>query len=135
MGIVEMMALLILKREKVLLTRDILFFATADEETTEFLNRSELISLSRNQEIHDLCVRMKIPVWCGGMLETGIGRAHNIAMSTLSGFTLPGDVSASKRYYHQDVINRRLKWTHRDLFLCRKGQASAMSPIWIVLKR
>ncbi|MGZ5436582.1 MAG: o-succinylbenzoate synthase [Pyrinomonadaceae bacterium] len=46
-----------------------------------------------------------IPVWCGGMLESGIGRAHNIAMSTLAGFTLPGDVSASARYWHEDVID------------------------------
>ncbi|MDI1243681.1 MAG: o-succinylbenzoate synthase [bacterium] len=46
-----------------------------------------------------------IPVWCGGMLETGIGRAHNIAMSTLEGFTLPGDVSASARYWHHDIID------------------------------
>ena len=47
----------------------------------------------------------KIPVWCGGMLESGIGRAHNIAMSTLPGFVLPGDVSASARYWEEDVIN------------------------------
>lgn len=46
-----------------------------------------------------------VPVWCGGMLETGIGRAHNIAMSTHSGFTLPGDVSASERYWHNDIID------------------------------
>ncbi|HEX3183516.1 MAG TPA: o-succinylbenzoate synthase [Pyrinomonadaceae bacterium] len=46
----------------------------------------------------------EIPVWCGGMLESGIGRAHNIAMSTLAGFTLPGDVSASARYWEEDVI-------------------------------
>jgi len=45
-----------------------------------------------------------IPVWCGGMLESGIGRAHNIAMSTLAGFTLPGDVSASSRYWEEDII-------------------------------
>jgi O-succinylbenzoate synthase len=45
-----------------------------------------------------------IPVWCGGMLEAGIGRAHNIALSTLPGFTLPGDVSASKRYWKEDII-------------------------------
>lgn len=47
----------------------------------------------------------EIPVWCGGMLESGIGRAHNIAMATLAGFTLPGDVSASARYWHEDIIN------------------------------
>jgi len=46
----------------------------------------------------------EIPIWCGGMLESGIGRAHNIAMSTLAGFTLPGDVSASARYWEEDVI-------------------------------
>jgi len=46
-----------------------------------------------------------IPVWCGGMLESGVGRAHNVAMSTLPGFTLPGDVSASKRYWKRDVID------------------------------
>src|SRR5258707_13424591 len=46
----------------------------------------------------------KVPVWCGGMLEAGIGRAHNIAMATLAGFTLPGDVSASARYWEEDII-------------------------------
>ena len=57
------------------------------------------------KKIHDLCQRNSIPVWCGGMLESGIGRAHNIAMSTLPNFSLPGDVSASKRYWHQDIID------------------------------
>ncbi|MGI8495607.1 MAG: o-succinylbenzoate synthase, partial [Pyrinomonadaceae bacterium] len=46
----------------------------------------------------------QIPVWCGGMLEAGIGRAHNIAISTLKGYTMPGDVSASKRYWAEDII-------------------------------
>lgn len=54
--------------------------------------------------IHDLCRQNSIPVWCGGMLEAGIGRAHNIALSTLPNFTLPGDVTASKRYWHEDII-------------------------------
>jgi o-succinylbenzoate synthase len=54
--------------------------------------------------VHDVCQSHKIPVWCGGMLETGIGRAHNIALSTLSNFSLPGDVSASKRYWKEDII-------------------------------
>jgi O-succinylbenzoate synthase len=47
----------------------------------------------------------RIPVWCGGMLESGVGRAHNIAMATLAGFSLPGDVSASERYWHEDIID------------------------------
>ena len=54
--------------------------------------------------IHDLCQSRGVPVWCGGMLETGIGRAHNIALSTLPNFSLPGDVSASQRYFEQDII-------------------------------
>lgn len=50
------------------------------------------------------CRERSVPVWCGGMLESGVGRAHNIAMSTLAGFTLPGDVSASSRYWDEDII-------------------------------
>ena len=55
--------------------------------------------------IHDLCLSRGIPVWCGGMLESGIGRAHNIALASLKGFTLPGDISASSRYFERDVIS------------------------------
>ena len=55
--------------------------------------------------VHDACLGTGVPVWCGGMLESGIGRAHNIALSTLENFRLPGDVSASKRYWHRDVID------------------------------
>jgi len=56
------------------------------------------------RRIHDLCQKNGVPVWCGGMLESGIGRAHNIVLSTLPNFTLPGDVSASKRYWDEDII-------------------------------
>jgi O-succinylbenzoate synthase len=56
------------------------------------------------RKIHDLCQENGIPVWCGGMLESGIGRAHNIALSTLPNFTLPGDVSASRRYWVEDIV-------------------------------
>jgi O-succinylbenzoate synthase len=59
---------------------------------------------SAAKQIQALCLQNQIPVWCGGMLESGIGRAHNIAMSTLPGFVLPGDVSASKRYWVEDII-------------------------------
>ncbi len=54
--------------------------------------------------IHDLCQGHGVPVWCGGMLETGIGRAHNVALSTLPNFRLPGDVSESARYYERDIV-------------------------------
>ena len=56
------------------------------------------------KQIHDLCQANAIPVWCGGMLESGIGRAHNIAISTLPNFILPGDVTASRRYWDEDII-------------------------------
>ncbi|WP_432172689.1 o-succinylbenzoate synthase [Streptomyces sp. Tue6028] len=55
------------------------------------------------RRIHDVCAAMGVPVWCGGMLETGIGRAANVALAALPGFVLPGDTSASARYYGQDV--------------------------------
>ncbi len=63
------------------------------------------------RRIHDLCQAKSIPVWCGGMLESGIGRAHNIAMSTLPNFTLPGDVSASRRYWTEDIIEPEVEVT------------------------
>jgi O-succinylbenzoate synthase len=55
------------------------------------------------RRIHDVCAAHRIPVWCGGMLETGIGRAANLALAALPGFTLPGDTSASARYYQHDI--------------------------------
>jgi len=57
------------------------------------------------RRVHDVCRDHGIPVWCGGMLESGIGRAHNVALSSLANFSLPGDVSASKRYWPEDVID------------------------------
>lgn len=55
-------------------------------------------------KVHDVAQKHGVPVWCGGMLESGLGRSHNIALSTLPNFKLPGDVSASKRYWKEDVI-------------------------------
>lgn len=55
------------------------------------------------RRIHDLCHQNGVPVWCGGMLETGIGRAAQLALASLPGFTLPGDISATERYYRQDI--------------------------------
>ncbi|MCZ7551082.1 MAG: o-succinylbenzoate synthase [Anaerolineae bacterium UTCFX2] len=57
--------------------------------------------------IHNLCQSLNIPVWCGGMLETGVGRAANLAVASLPGFTLPGDISATERYYQQDITEER----------------------------
>jgi len=60
--------------------------------------------LTQARRIHDLCRERGAPVWCGGLLETGVGRAHNVAIASLPGYTLPGDVSASDRYFGQDVV-------------------------------
>jgi len=68
---------------------------------------------SSARKVHDVCHERRVPVWCGGMLESGVGRAHNIAMSTLPGFTLPGDVSASQRYWAEDIINPEVEVTAR----------------------
>jgi len=58
---------------------------------------------------HDICRQHKIPVWCGGMLESGIGRAQNVALSTLENFRLPGDVSASQRYWKEDIVEPEIE--------------------------
>jgi O-succinylbenzoate synthase len=61
--------------------------------------------LTEAKKIHDYCMERQIPVWCGGMLESGIGRAHNIALTTLPNFILPGDTAGSSRYWEEDVIS------------------------------
>jgi O-succinylbenzoate synthase len=66
---------------------------------------------SEARKLQRACQERSVPVWCGGMLESGIGRAHNIAMSTLPGFTLPGDVSASQRYWNEDLIEPAVEVT------------------------
>jgi O-succinylbenzoate synthase len=69
------------------------------------------------QRVERVCRAGGIPVWCGGMLESGIGRAHNIAMSTLEGFTLPGDVSASARYWDEDIIEPPVRVSARGTII------------------
>jgi O-succinylbenzoate synthase len=63
--------------------------------------------LTQSVAIHDLCLARDVPVWCGGMLETGVGRAANLALASLPGFRLPGDISASERYYAEDITVER----------------------------
>ena len=72
---------------------------------------------SESKRIEAICRENAIPVWCGGMLESGIGRAHNIAISTLPGYTLPGDVSASKRYWHEDIIEPAVEITEKGTII------------------
>lgn len=60
--------------------------------------------LASSMKIHDLCQDAGVEVWCGGMLESGVGRAHNLALATLPGFTIPGDISESRRYWERDIV-------------------------------
>jgi len=62
--------------------------------------------------IHDVCQKAGVPVWCGGMLESGIGRAYNVALASLPNFSLPGDLSPSARYWARDIVTP--EWTMDD---------------------
>ena len=78
--------------------------------------------------VHDICERYGVPVWCGGMLETGIGRAHNIALSTLPNFRLPGDVSASQRYWEEDIVDPEVEVTKRGTIVVSNSAGSGYIP-------
>ena len=80
------------------------------------------------RRIHDLCQKHAIPVWCGGMLESGIGRAHNIALSTLPNFTLPGDVTASKRYWDEDTIEPEVTVSPQGTIAVPQGPGIGFEP-------
>ena len=90
-----------------------------DSQTAVELDAARIINIklgrvgghSSAREIQSYCLTHKIPAWCGGMLECGVGRAHNVAVSSLPGYTLPGDVSASKRYWIEDVIEPEVEVT------------------------
>jgi o-succinylbenzoate synthase len=71
------------------------------------IKAARLGGLSQGVMVHDLCKEISMPVWCGGMLETGVGRASNLALASLPNFVLPGDISASDRYYARDITNER----------------------------
>jgi o-succinylbenzoate synthase len=73
------------------------------------------------KRVHDVAQAASIPVWCGGMLEAGVGRAHNVALATLPNFVLPGDVSASKRYWARDIITPEVETTERGTIVVRDG--------------
>lgn len=81
------------------------------------------------RRIHDLCQGAGVSVWCGGMLETGVGRAHNVAMATLPNFLLPGDSSASDRYYHEDLIDPPFRLTERGTLAAPTGPGLGVWPV------
>ena len=80
------------------------------------------------RRIHDLCKKSGIPVWCGGMLESGIGRAQNIALSTLENFILPGDVAASKRYWTEDIIEPEVEVSSKGTIKVPQGPGIGYEP-------
>ncbi|MFC0273995.1 o-succinylbenzoate synthase [Metabacillus herbersteinensis] len=65
--------------------------------------------LAEAKKIHDLCLKNNIAVWCGGMLETGVSRAHNIALASLPNFVIPGDISSSSRHWHEDIVDPQIE--------------------------
>jgi O-succinylbenzoate synthase len=104
---------LLQKQMKTALCLDECIHALADAQTAIELNACRVINIKLGRvgghgearRIQQYCLERGVPVWCGGMLESGVGRMHNIAMSSLPGFVYPGDVSASGRYWHQDIID------------------------------
>jgi O-succinylbenzoate synthase len=78
--------------------------------------------------LHDLCAKRDVPVWCGGMLETGIGRGHNVALSTLPNFRLPGDVSASRRYWAEDIVEPEIEVSPQGTILVSSGPGTGYQP-------
>src|SRR6266481_4679580 len=80
------------------------------------------------RRIHDLCRQNGVPVWCGGMLESGIGRAHNIALSTLPNFTLPGDITASRRYWAEDIIEPEVTVSKQGTIRVPEGPGIGFRP-------
>src|SRR5260370_30836330 len=78
--------------------------------------------------IHDLCARHGVPVWCGGMLESGIGRAHNVALASLPNFTLPGDLSPSERYWDRDIVEPEVMVSSQGTIRVRTGPGIGFEP-------
>jgi O-succinylbenzoate synthase len=81
------------------------------------------------RKIHDHCRREGIPVWCGGMLESGIGRAHNLHIASLPNFKLPHDLSASKRYYKEDLIDPPIELEKDGTIKVPNGPGIGVNPV------
>lgn len=80
------------------------------------------------RKIHDYCQERRIPVWCGGMLESGIGRAHNLHLATLPNFKFPNDISASKRYYAEDLIEPPVEISSKGTIMVPESPGIGVSP-------
>ena len=77
--------------------------------------------LTEAKKIHDYCLSRNIPVWCGGMLEAGLGRAHNIALASMQNFNIPGDTSPSSRYWEEDILEEPIQFSQPGMINVPKG--------------
>ena len=110
--------------------------SAADARTAIELGACRIINIKMGRvgghtaarRVHDVCQEKGIPVWCGGMLESGIGRAQNIALSTLPNFILPGDVSASRRYWTEDIITPEVEVTPQGTIRVPTGPGIGYEP-------
>lgn len=84
--------------------------------------------LGSSVAIHDEARKEGVPVWCGGMLESGIGRAHNVALATLPGFTIPGDISNSRRYWDEDIVEPEFQMSDDGLMPVPEGPGIGVTP-------
>jgi O-succinylbenzoate synthase len=87
------------------------------------------------REVHDLCVSRGIPVWCGGMLESGIGRLANVHLQTLPGFSLPGDTSASSRYFEEDLVDPPVEVSPQGTIAVPEGPGIGREIVWSRVER
>lgn len=91
--------------------------------------------LTESKRIHDYCASQNIPLWCGGMLESGIGRAHNIAITTLQNFVLPGDTAASSRYWHEDIISPGVVVSEKGTIVVPEAPGIGYQPVESLLDK
>jgi len=88
-----------------------------------------------SRKIHDYCLAHDVPVWCGGMLECGIGRAHNLHLATLANFRYPNDLSASRRYYQEDVIDPFIELSGPGTIRVPEGPGIGVNPVEARIRR
>ncbi|MDF2682343.1 MAG: menC [Brevibacillus sp.] len=90
--------------------------------------------LTESKKLHDLCLAHDIPVWCGGMFESGVGRAHNIAITSLANFTIPGDTATSSRYWEQDIVTPGVEFAKPGILAVPDGPGIGYEINWDVVK-
>jgi o-succinylbenzoate synthase len=88
-----------------------------------------------SRAVHDICREAGVPVWCGGMLESGVGRLANVHLQTLPGFTMPGDTSASSRFFNEDIVDPPVVVTRDGLIAVPEGQGLGHGLVWPLINK